>query len=137
MTDVYSQRYYRKNKAKILAKQKTAAARERARRRYRTTYSKKRKSPEYRLRRSCQLRGITVDQFWAVFQLQGGACGVCRVTLDPYSQKTCKDHDHTTGVFRGLLCSTCNTALGHLERIGFDTCAFQAYVTEPPAGGAL
>lgn len=53
---------------------------------------------------------------------QGGRCGVCEkpILLDLGSNDRRGrahahiDHDHATGRFRGLLCSRCNTGLGHL-----------------------
>lgn len=37
--------------------------------------------------------------------------GQCEICGD--GGKLCLDHDHTTGRFRGWLCSWCNSALGH------------------------
>ena len=37
-------------------------------------------------------------------------CSICEKLMP----KPCFDHDHTTGKFRGWLCSPCNTAIGHL-----------------------
>lgn len=38
------------------------------------------------------------------------SCSVCGKT-----GKICYDHDHTTGDFRGWLCSSCNLALGNVK----------------------
>ena len=44
-----------------------------------------------------------------LFQRQYGLCAICS---NPAQQTLHMDHDHETGVLRGLLCSTCNTGLG-------------------------
>ena len=40
-------------------------------------------------------------------------CALCEKPLDGLK---CLDHDHKTGEFRGVLCVSCNTALGYLEK---------------------
>jgi len=44
---------------------------------------------------------------------QGGVCKLCRKPPKP-GKILCADHCHETGKVRGLLCNTCNTALGKL-----------------------
>jgi hypothetical protein len=56
--------------------------------------------------------GITVSEVEAMRVLQSGVCALCR--LRPSNRI---DHDHTTGKVRGLLCNSCNTALGSYEKI--------------------
>lgn len=56
--------------------------------------------------------GFTTIQYDALFLEQGGKCAVCD---KQQKQHLHVDHDHTTGIVRGLLCSDCNTALGHLH----------------------
>jgi len=48
---------------------------------------------------------------------QGGCCSICGCSLvNPDSNKNyCIDHDHTTGIVRGLLCSSCNCGIGFLK----------------------
>ena len=58
-----------------------------------------------------KLYGITIEQFEALVQRQGGKCAICAGELD-MGFRTHVDHCHTTGVVRGLLCSPCNTSLG-------------------------
>jgi recombination endonuclease VII len=61
---------------------------------------------------------------------QDGACGVCRKDFSG----TCPDidHDHATNRLRGLLCRSCNLALGKL--VGDDPDRLQRairWITEP------
>lgn len=60
--------------------------------------------------------GITLDQANQVRLAQGNKCGNrgCSVEFDA-THPWQVDHDHATGEFRGLLCRSCNTSLGHLR----------------------
>lgn len=49
-----------------------------------------------------------------LFKAQRGRCAICR-TRPEDDRKLCIDHDHETGIVRGLLCDRCNLGLGHLE----------------------
>lgn len=57
-------------------------------------------------------RGFSSQDYDTLFLKQGGACAVCGKQTERHLHV---DHDHTTGAVRGLLCSDCNTALGHLH----------------------
>ena len=54
--------------------------------------------------------GITMDDVERLKAEQNFACKICK---KPEVNKTLAiDHDHKTGVVRGLLCGNCNRALG-------------------------
>lgn len=53
--------------------------------------------------------GMTISDYDAVLENQNGKCAICEETKDKLLNI---DHDHTTGKIRGLLCNSCNTALG-------------------------
>lgn len=62
--------------------------------------------------------GITHDQYDAMAAAQGGVCAICGGTkaIDKWKsglRNLQVDHCHDTGKVRGLLCFSCNTALGH------------------------
>jgi hypothetical protein len=61
---------------------------------------------EYRLRQM----GATPEAIQQRRDEQGGGCAICR-----RHKRLLIDHNHTTGAFRALLCSSCNTALGLLQ----------------------
>jgi hypothetical protein len=57
--------------------------------------------------------GITLEQYDAMFEGQGGVCAICgRPPREDISLHV--DHDHDTGEVRGLLCFRCNNAIGDL-----------------------
>ncbi len=78
------------------------------------------KERSQKTKRSYSLRnlyGITLDQYNALLSQQDNRCAICMSTST--KRKTCPnllvDHCHATGKVRGLLCSTCNSAIGMLE----------------------
>lgn len=55
--------------------------------------------------------GITKADFDRMLTEQAGCCKICRRSL----ARPCIDHDHQTGVVRGILCMRCNASLGFVE----------------------
>ena len=54
--------------------------------------------------------GITHEDYESLLKGQKGVCAICK---QPSSKKQLAvDHNHSTGEVRGLLCQSCNTALG-------------------------
>lgn len=63
--------------------------------------------------------GITAADLASMLQLQEHRCAICKA---PFSAPGADrwtgpnvDHDHATGVVRGLLCGMCNNMLGHAK----------------------
>lgn len=67
-------------------------------------------------RREMNLRrfGLNATDYDAMLAAQGGVCAIC-ASAQPrgrWNTHFAVDHDHKSGRVRGLLCGTCNTALG-------------------------
>ena len=58
--------------------------------------------------------GITPARREEMFNLQGRCCAVCKST-ESGGWGWNIDHDHVTGIVRGILCQNCNFALGHAK----------------------
>jgi hypothetical protein len=72
------------------------------------------RSRKYGLQRACKAAGITVAQYEDALGMQGGVCAICQGP--PVGKNRLSiDHDHQTGVFRGLLCDPCNRMLGYAK----------------------
>ena len=94
---------------------------------------------EYQLRHQPKAQakkyGLDVETVHSIFHAQGGKCGVCGKDLPPWpSNRTHIDHDHDTGIVRGLLCSSCNRYEGWIKRNGE---RLAAYLASPPAQAML
>lgn len=61
--------------------------------------------------------GISLEDFNQYLEEQEGKCKICdkRPTGKGIGGRLHVDHDHETGVYRGLLCNNCNLALGNLQ----------------------
>lgn len=65
---------------------------------------------------------ITIDQYNILSEIQGGVCAICKKPetmrfskKSPLTRPLGVDHCHTTSKVRGLLCSRCNSGIGHLH----------------------
>lgn len=57
--------------------------------------------------------GLTDEAYTAILLAQGGGCAICGGQSRSKKKGTlCVDHDHKTGLVRGLLCDVCNQAIG-------------------------
>jgi len=66
-------------------------------------------------RRALAVQGTTPEERDQRIKSQDGKCAIC---IRPFrsSRDIHTDHDHKTGQFRGLLCTTCNLGLGVIEK---------------------
>lgn len=65
-------------------------------------------------RQNLKKYGLTPEGKTGLCEKQNNKCKIC---LNNFlnSRDTHVDHDHTTGVIRGILCSSCNLLLGHAK----------------------
>jgi hypothetical protein len=54
--------------------------------------------------------GVDLAAYQRMFTSQGGKCAICGKAQERAFDV---DHDHATGVVRGLLCTNCNRMVGH------------------------
>jgi hypothetical protein len=55
--------------------------------------------------------GLTPDERDAMLAMQGGKCKICG-QVEPDRRSWAIDHCHDSGKIRGILCRSCNLALG-------------------------
>jgi hypothetical protein len=58
--------------------------------------------------------GITLEQYEEMSERQLGLCAICVRPESIEGASLSVDHCHSTGLVRGLLCRTCNSAIGFL-----------------------
>lgn len=56
--------------------------------------------------------GITLEDYILMFEEQNGSCAICKQRKYSKHGLLSVDHDHETGIVRGLLCHRCNLLLG-------------------------
>lgn len=96
---VRSKKLYQRDREKILKRLKA----------YRDKYPEARRSTKH-----LNMYGITVEVWEGMYREQGGVCRICG-GVNPDGRRLFVDHDHRTGVVRGLLCHCCNFGIGYLK----------------------
>lgn len=95
----YKQRYFQKNKDKILQRQREKPI-------------NKEKQYIYYIKNKY---GITEIEYKKMLEQTNHCCEICgskEVDNPENKEKLCIDHCHSTGKIRGLLCRNCNSAIG-------------------------
>jgi len=60
--------------------------------------------------------GITIQEYTEILEAQGNCCATCGAKEPGGRWKSfAVDHDHKTGKVRGMLCKSCNIALGEVD----------------------
>lgn len=109
----YFKEYYQKRKADLDAYKKEWISKNPDKP---SEYSKKYNDKTQEQRRKAQRKyryGLTQEQFDAMLAEQDNKCALCSRSFD--DAKVFVDHCHSTGDVRGLLCPSCNTALGLIK----------------------
>jgi hypothetical protein len=76
---------------------------------YQGTATAKQKRRAYQLRK---LYNMTIEQYDQILADQRGLCAICGTDKAGRGRLFYVDHDHVTGRVRGLVCNSCNRALG-------------------------
>jgi hypothetical protein len=107
---VYRRKWRAKNKAKV------KAANQRSYAKHGQRYKKLHRERRHTHTHKCKNYGITPEQYASLLASQSGLCAICKQPETMIIKgKVCDltiDHDHVTGLVRGLLCSQCNKGLG-------------------------
>lgn len=90
------------------------------------------RTQQYRARHVVAKFGITDEEYNALLRAQGGVCAICGNA--PRKQRFPVDHNHKTGMIRGLLCMWCNHRLlgGARDSVQVLRSAV-SYLESPPA----
>lgn len=65
---------------------------------------------KYRLK---HVYGLSLEDYDNMYERQAARCQGCNNPIDKYGKSTHVDHNHKTGIVRGLLCHSCNSSLGY------------------------
>lgn len=59
--------------------------------------------------------GMSIEEYNMRYTNQSGCCAICQKHQTELNHVLCVDHDHATGIIRGLLCKKCNLAIAFAE----------------------
>lgn len=113
------QRYYLKHKERLVqeARNKRAADPEKYKK---YVHKWKSKNPDRERARNLAQFGLTIEDYEAMYEAQGGLCAICAQpetsSRNGKVYRLAVDHNHKTGKVRGLLCFKCNSAMGSFEK---------------------
>ena len=74
-----------------------------------------RNNPQRQRDRTLKQYGITQQDYDTMLESQNFGCAICGTKKNGRKKNFVVDHDHKTGVVRGLLCTQCNAGLGNYK----------------------
>ncbi len=106
---VYMKKYKKDNKEKIKEKQK----------KYDQTYQNIPEIKKSRIIYNWKYKGLIHDNYSELYDkyIETTCCEVCKYVFDK-SNFRCMDHCHDTGLFRQILCNSCNTRDSWKSKLG-------------------
>lgn len=114
----YALRWYYDNKKKAAASQRKYRAAHKEK--FQEFEHRRNQTPERKAQR--KIRGwrergiiITMDQYLETKKMQNDCCAICGTSSKTLKRSLDTDHNHRTGLFRGLLCTACNRGIGNLK----------------------
>lgn len=111
----YQKEYYLKNKDRLLEYRKNfyEENKEVAIQRSKTWAENNRRQRKHNVLKSTY--NITIDDFEKMLEEQDYKCYCCSIEHSELKNGLYVDHCHNTNKVRGLLCSTCNLAIGYAK----------------------
>lgn len=100
--------WYEKNRERVLAQRKERWANDPELRAQHLARTRELYNERYRARRHAKKYGITVEESEVL--LAQTKCEICGGESPLHT-----DHDHKTGIVRGMLCNNCNNGLGRFK----------------------
>src|SRR5690606_21201796 len=76
--------------------------------------------------------GLKPGEYEKLYQAQGSRCAICR-RASGIAKRLAVDHDHRTGLARGLLCGPCNKVVGNFRDSPETFERAAEYLRNPPA----
>ena len=83
----------------------------------------------YRRSQREKLYGLEPGQYEDMLGAQLYRCAICGTHTDDCARQLAVDHDHDTGEVRGLLCGSCNAAIGLMREDSFVFESAMAYLS--------
>lgn len=83
-------------------------------------------------RRVQKVYGLKPGEYGQIYVAQGQVCAICRRATGA-TRALSVDHDHKTGLVRGVICRPCNDLLGHIRDDLETARRIFAYLLNPPA----
>lgn len=105
ITDFYKSNQYFSSHCKVCDSKKNKAYHEK---------HKERRHLQHRAWRTKSKYGLTLEEYDEMLKSQGNLCAICG-NLETIDRAMAVDHDHVTGLVRGILCSNCNNGLGRFK----------------------
>lgn len=101
--------------------------------------ARSRYSPEKRSDYVVKGYGITLADYNRLLESQNGGCAICgsKTAKTKKNGRFCIDHDHKTGLVRGLLCAPCNRGIGLLNDSSEVLRKAADYLESPPGSSVI